>query len=63
MKVELDLEIPEGYEIAEGKARAPKKDEWFMDLASDRAHLASVNFTRANYIILKKKEPEYKTFH
>lgn len=62
MKVELDLQIPEGYEVAEGKQpRIPKNKEYFIDLhGGDVYHQCRHDNTYDPFIILKKKAPEYK---
>jgi hypothetical protein len=63
MKIELDVEIPEGYE-ATGEFRAPVLGEWVVSLQPpligiptarqfDNSHVPT-----CRYIILRRKEPD-----
>jgi len=63
MKIELDLPEIEGFEPDEGKQpRYPKEGEWFLtDMDSGRAEMAEHDFCSMTCIILKRKEPVYKT--
>lgn len=55
----VEINVPEGYEVAESKPRAPKKGEMFMDLDSKMAHECDHDFNHTNYVILRKKKPAY----
>lgn len=58
VQVTLDLDIPEGYEQAEGKQpRYPKKGEEYTTVSG--GHFIAECNIEAKYIILKKKEPKY----
>lgn len=57
MKIELDVEIPEGYE-ATGKYGKPVAGEYWMDI---HGKVFSVSDT-GNRIILRKKKPEPPKF-
>ena len=62
-QITLDIEIPEGYELAEGRQpRIPLKDDWYTLVGANKAMLCNHNNFNLNAmtIILKKKEPEYK---
>lgn len=62
MKVEIDVEIPEGYE-ATGEYRAPKKGEWYLDQCSRDAERASMIWdNRHRRLILRKKPLRYEDF-
>ena len=61
MKVELDLQIPEGYEVAEGKPRIPKNLEYFYVIGCDSPYQCKRDDYYEEAIIIKKKEPKYLT--
>lgn len=58
MKVELDLPEIEGFEYT-GEYRKLKPNEWFCNYKNEAENARG---TPGPYPILKKKEPEYKTF-
>lgn len=63
MKVEIDVEIPDGYE-ATGEYRAPKKGEWYLDECSRDAERASMIWdNRHRRLILRKKPLRYEDFN
>ena len=63
MKVQLDIEIPEGYEVAEGEQpRLPVQHDHYMSMGGDSVGLAGYGFDFAKCIILKKIEPEYDIY-
>lgn len=54
----LQIEYPEGYELADSKPRHAKYDEYYMDL-SGMVRKKKEHESAFKYIILKKKAPEY----
>lgn len=64
MKVSIDLPDVKGFEPDGGiQPRVPKKGEWYRTLTSnDHACECEHDSYRAELIILKRIEPEYKTY-
>lgn len=59
MKQTIEIEVPEGYEVAEGvQPRIAMPDEYI--LVDGRAIEPTIT-TSKRYIVLKKKAPKYKT--
>lgn len=58
-KQTIEINVPEGYEVAEGdQPRLPKKGDFFLSEPSE-AKECHVDFDYSNYIILKKIAPKY----
>lgn len=57
MREQITINVPEGYEVAEGEQpRLPKKGEFFIDFGNTAAEAVS---THTLCIVLKKKAPKY----
>lgn len=58
MKQTIEIEVPEGYEVAEGEQpRLPEKGEYFIDFGNTVAEAID---THTPCIVLKKKAPKYR---
>ncbi len=60
MKVEIDVEIPDGYE-ATGWLRPPKAGEWYLD-GKGEARAVADDWKYASCLILREKPLRYEDF-
>lgn len=60
-KQTVDINVPDGYEIAEGdQPRLPRSGDYFLSMVDLQSGCAQVDFHNTYCIILKKKLPEYE---
>ena len=59
MKQTIEIEVPDGYEVAEGEQpRLPIKGDWYLG-AGIEAIPVDQDYEECHFVILKKKAPEY----
>ena len=61
--VSIDIQIPDGYEVAEGLPRTPKEGEYYYNMRKERVSQCTGSWHSPSGVafILCKSAPEYKT--